>query len=251
MYRFDMELELALYQQAGDDQIPVEVLKSLPYPCVYMESPNLQEDQYHGFFAYYDMDQYGNDVLKFLVLCRNGQEVAVRGFELLEGKTLRECMTEVLKKRYQRECVDDKVKEYINLAEKMLQLVLYICSVNADVQPVEPEPSGIMRRVEDIKDCYREIRKWDVGMRIVSQNRRRNEKHTEETTRQSGRPNNEPVVHYKLAPHVRRGHWHTYWTGKKDGSEKRKLVLKWIPFTYVNVEESGELPTVINVVKNQ
>ena len=97
VYRFNMDLELALYQQAGDDQIPVEVLKSSPYPCVYMESPNLQDDQYHGFFVYYDMDRHGTDVLKFLVLCRNGQEVAVRGFELTEGKTLRECIAEVLK----------------------------------------------------------------------------------------------------------------------------------------------------------
>lgn len=251
VYRFNMELELALYQQAGDDQIPVEILKSLPYPCVYMESPNLQEDQYHGFFVYYDMDQYGNDVLKFLVLCRNGQEVAVRGFELTEGKTLRECIAEVLKKRYQRECVDDKVREHMELAEKMLQLVLYICSVNADIQSADPKPSGTLRRIEDIKDCYREIRKWDVGMRMVSQNRRRTEKHIKKTKQQSGRSNYEPVVHYRLAPHVRRGHWHTYWTGKKDGSEKRKLILKWIPFTYVNVGKLEELPTVVNVMKNQ
>ena len=82
----------------------------------------------------------------------------------------------------------------------------YICSANADIQPVEPKTSGTLRRFEDIKDCYREIR---------------------------------------------RGHWHTYWTGKKDGSEKRKLILKWIPFTYVNVEKSEELPIVVNVVKNQ
>ena len=251
VYRFNMDLELALYQQAGDDQIPVEVLKSLPYPCVYMESPNLQDDQYHGFFVYYDMDQYGTDVLKFLVLCRNGQEVAVRGFELLEGKTLRECIAEVLRKCYQRESVDDEVQEHIELAEKMLQLVLYICSANADIQPVEPKTSGTLRRFEDIKDCYREIRKWDVGMRMVSQNRRRTEKHIKKTKQQSGRSNYEPVVHYRLAPHVRRGHWHTYWTGKKDGSAKRKLILKWIPFTYVNVGKLEELPTVVNVMKNQ
>ena len=248
VYRFNMELELALYQQAGDDQIPVEILKSLPYPA-FIWNLRICRKTSHVVFVYYDMDQYGNDVLKFLVLCRNGQEVAVRGFELTEGKTLRECIAEVLKKRYQRECVDDKVREHMELAEKMLQLVLYICSVNADIQSADPKPSGTLRRIEDIKDCYREIRKWDVGMRMVSQNRRRTEKHIKKTKQQSGRSNYEPVVHYRLAPHVRRGHWHTYWTGKKDGSAKRKLILKWIPFTYVNVGKLEELPTVVNVMK--
>jgi len=87
-------------------------------------------------------------------LCRNGQEVAVRRFELLEGKNLRECMAEVLRKRYQREYVDDIVQEHMDLAEKMLQLVLYICSANAYIQPVEPKSSGTLRRFEGIKDCY-------------------------------------------------------------------------------------------------
>lgn len=106
------------------------------------------------FFVYYNIDQHGTDVLKFPALCRNGQEVAVRGFELLEGKNLRECMAEVLRKRYQREYVDDIVQEHMDLAEKILQLVLYICSVNADIQPVEPKSSGTLRRFEDIKDWY-------------------------------------------------------------------------------------------------
>lgn len=63
-------------------------------------------------------------------------------------------MAEVLRKRYQREYVDDIVQEHMDLAEKMLQLVLYICSVNADIQSVEPKSSGTLRRFEDIKDCY-------------------------------------------------------------------------------------------------
>jgi hypothetical protein len=30
------------------------------------------------------------------------------------------------------------------------------------------------------------------------------------------------------APHIRRAHWHTFWTGPKSGSP-RKPALKWIP----------------------
>lgn len=51
-------------------------------------------------------------------------------------------------------------------------------------------------------------------------------------------------------PHVRRGLWHTYWTGPKDGSEER-LILKWIHFTYVNVEKVVELPATIYEIGQQ
>ena len=146
---------------------------------------------------------------------------------------------------------DDEYENAVRIANIVSALASWRISKQADIQPADPKPTGTLRRIEDIKDCYREIRKWDVGMRMVSQNRRRTEKHIKKTKQQSGRSNYEPVVHYRLAPHVRRGHWHTYWTGKKDGSEKRKLILKWIPFTYVNVGKLEELPTVVNVMKNQ
>jgi len=29
--------------------------------------------------------------------------------------------------------------------------------------------------------------------------------------------------------HIRKGHWHGLWIGKRDGSEERKLKFRWIP----------------------
>lgn len=38
--------------------------------------------------------------------------------------------------------------------------------------------------------------------------------------------------HAPKAPHVRRAHWHHYWTGARESAE-RCLVLKWIPPVFV------------------
>ena len=53
--------------------------------------------------------------------------------------------------------------------------------------------------------------------------------------------------HASKAPHVRRAHWHHYWTGARDSAE-RALVLKWIPPVFVG----GSVSDIVTVhpVKN-
>ena len=44
-------------------------------------------------------------------------------------------------------------------------------------------------------------------------------------------------------------HWQSYWVGKKDGSEERRLVLWWKHFIYVNADRPDELPVTINCIQ--
>jgi hypothetical protein len=49
------------------------------------------------------------------------------------------------------------------------------------------------------------------------------------------------------APHIRRAHWHTYWTGAH-GSPERRRALKWLPPIPVNVASPDDIvPTVRKV----
>lgn len=39
-----------------------------------------------------------------------------------------------------------------------------------------------------------------------------------------------------VRPHIRRAHWHSFWTGSHRDPELRKKVIKFIPHTFVNVD---------------
>lgn len=57
----------------------------------------------------------------------------------------------------------------------------------------------------------------------------------------------EPGHGSKKSPHSRRGHWHHYWTGPRDG--ERKLVLKWVAPTFINADRGKPDTVVIYPVK--
>lgn len=54
--------------------------------------------------------------------------------------------------------------------------------------------------------------------------------------------------HARPRPHLRRGHWSHFWTGKRD-SKDRERVLKWIEPVYINASSPDDLPTTIHKVK--
>lgn len=251
VYHFEKEMELLLYQQIEDIKLPAGVLKNMPYPCIYVESPNLQENDFHGFFVYYDEDHEHMESLKFMLICPNGREVQMHGIELADGKSISECLAALLKKCYQTENVEGKVQERIQIIEKMLQLVLYICAVNADIQPASEGTKTVSRKMKQVRDQYGEINKWDVGVRVVKELQQSRKKQSGDISNNQEKREKEEAhkaFRRRPVPHVRRGHWHTYWTGRKDGSEARHLILKWIPFTYINVEKVDELPAIIHEI---
>jgi len=159
-----------------------------------------------------------------------------------------------LRIQYGRQNVDAELDEYIVLVEKMLQLVLYVCAANADIQKADPGRKTIKpKSIRDIKDKYREISRWDVGNNIVKKIRSQKKTHTAASSPETDEKGNGDQTihqsgHYHVTPHVRKGHWQSYWVGKKDGSEERKLVLRWKHFIYVNAAEPDELPVTINCI---
>ena len=55
--------------------------------------------------------------------------------------------------------------------------------------------------------------------------------------------------HTAKRPHMRRGHWHHFWTGPMDSAQDRKLVLKWLPPIFVGSSQDGEMPVTLHKVK--
>lgn len=129
---------------------------------------------------------------------------------------------------------------------KAMQLVLYICAANADINE-NVQQKHIARRSTtgtNIKDTLREVRKWDVGYRIGSIIR----KSTDEVQIHEQRADMDHT-HSPKRPHVRKGHFHYYWVGSKF-DDSRVLVLKWIAPMFINTALNEELPAVVTKIES-
>lgn len=122
----------------------------------------------------------------------------------------------------------------------MLQLVLYLCSDEPDMPAIQ-HPQARMRASGAV-DAPKEPRIWDVGVRIGAAIRR-----YDNTSR--GNATDGDGAHASPRPHVRRAHWHHFWTGPLSGD--RKLVLHWLPPIPVGTDWESENPVVIHPAQNE
>lgn len=118
------------------------------------------------------------------------------------------------------------------LLEHILGSLLYISSKEADVRTVYVPQKNQTRKSRQT-DCT----VHDVGFRIAPQ--LAEVRRVYEHERQDG----ETGRH--VAPHVRRGHWHGYWTGPRENPTG--LEIKWIAPTVVNASR-GELEGTVHEV---
>lgn len=273
IYTFDKDLFDLLTSETDDIIIPMDVLQNLPYDCLYIDVEEAGKE-YLGYFVCwdYDVNTCGLE-LRFLEVSRDGEFVPDI-MMVKSGWTIEDSVKALIKsnlnnltdteivqnmKSWGIETNEDKVKKmcgagFVEHTTKrileLLQPVLYICAINADISE-NPEQKKIHRPPAPkapIKDAFREIEKWDVGVRVGSQIRKHRVSEDSAQSRSSG-------THRSPRPHTRRAHWAHYWTGPRkpdeDGNKpEQTLILKWIPPTYVNFGgDDGELPAVEHKVK--
>ncbi len=107
--------------------------------------------------------------------------------------------------------------------------------------PIIPQHPANRVRMSGQVDIAKETRIWTVGERIGASIRKY---HNEQAQQSKG----EAIgTHASPRPHMRRAHWHHFWTGPKTG--ERKLILRWLPPIPVGVDENQEGPVVIHRVK--
>lgn len=263
VFVFDKDMEQLLAEQDAPLTIPSEILLQLPYPCFYIEMDNLviNDTKYHGFFTHLEYDINTNSPeLRLLFLTEDLRtfgypiHLDVTDIETSVKKTLSEAEKSISDiqnsklKRITTQWFDnrnDNIEELNQFLRKVLQAILYICAINADVEPNSEQKTTTKRSTTGvIRDRYAEIRKWDVGVRVGSAVRRFRAKQSNsiKTERQGN--------HSPKRPHIRRGHWHHYWTGKKSDEDARKLVLKWTAPIYVGIDDTDDSPAVIHPVKS-
>jgi hypothetical protein len=117
----------------------------------------------------------------------------------------------------------------------IVSLVLYICSVNANLsgQPFKPSATRTKRGIRLFPATRMKL--WDVGYRIGPLLARSPERRLQDGE----------LTGLSVRPHVRRAHWHHYWVRSQ---ENRELILKWLSPILVNVEEPEQLPATIRPI---
>ena len=224
---FEMDAELCDILMATDkieDEIPSEIVERLIYDCFYVKLP----DKYipvstirnaSGEYTGYVIDGFFYQVIGksiiIVVMFTSGHTQSL-GFDLYEGLSLKESIDRHME-------VSSDVYKLINF---FIQIVLYLCADNADIKENDAQKQIYKAPVKKIKDSYSEMRKWDVGFRYGKAIKR-----TRQTERKAVPHEGS---HARKRTHVRRGHYHHFWRGSKDG--ERQLILKWISPVVVNAD---------------
>ena len=126
----------------------------------------------------------------------------------------------------------------------LLGALMYISSKEADVRTVY-----VPQRNRPQKSRQTDCEVHDVGFRVADRLGRVRRIPAPDTEPQANQePSSDGVTRRHLAPHVRRAHWHGYWTGPRDNPTG--LEIKWIPPIIVNASR-GDLMGTVHKVSNR
>jgi hypothetical protein len=246
IYRMDREICLALAASDNNPKVPYDLFERMPDYCVYIETPDvgagMESAQKDGFYVMptvtrpVDVDQVDaprSDSL--LVIASSGERIfgskwAVFGVD--ESGAV---------------CANRPVAEWpspsgtrTGLYSLAINLASYVLSLGADVDADMARPLPGFRknkRGKYVIPAPARPNVYEVGYRIG--------RHLAAARALGngvggeGRP---------VSPHMRRAHWHTFWTGPMSEPDKRKRELRWLPPIPVSLESADDLIPTIRAV---
>lgn len=249
VFSFDDDLSRVLTEQVDDlkdtDVLPSDILTHPPYPCTFVKT-----NVFNGFSGFWYWVWQGADPnvseLYVVFVAIDMENSSGLGMKLLHGRTIRECWDATLEDPEYILSRDATVspcvsQQCLNNLLVAMQFILYLASENADVQdvPQAEAPRGRKKRGQ-ILDKASEVKEKAVGVRIGNAIRK---------IKSPSHPSSQGGTGTKVRPHSRRGHWHHYWTGPRDGD--RKLVLKWTAPTFIHIDEFRNDTVVVYPVRQE
>lgn len=245
VFRFDPTLAQALIAQDCPKQIPFEILDRAPYPILFVEAAmphaqaeaastdghigpiEIKELTARGFFFYrYRSDEDGDiryEIEYLLSDCSlsgislKKSDVSVEGFFERKYPGARESIPSLGREQFRRETSAMREGWERNVSAA-LNLLYYLVSENAEHEVVY-KPTGLSKKP---KVSLAEVH--EVGRRIGAELCAAKAVYIRDSA--PGK------IGRTIAAHMRRGHFHHYWTGPKDG--ERTLIVHWLPPIAVN-----------------
>ena len=278
IYVFDEETADTICVEDEDFDIPAEILMKMPFPGFFIDSPKFkffthldhtpEADAYQiKFFRILDDGKYKfyNLLIGNFTIARSiriSRFMLKSEFDKIENqKNLK--IYEKLVEINQKQVASGEYDRAHNQADLcyMLQLVLYICADNAEIKEIK-STSGSGKKKSQSRSGEKSVRKWEAGAYIGAAVRRMKEEpepiqesEPKENAEQGRTPYEEESKQpasgkegVPKRPHIRRAHWAHFWAGKLDGSEVRRLILKWLAPLYINAKGEKEIPARMNKI---
>lgn len=239
VYVFDGDFAGPLTGTPLPGTMPVEVFRRLPEYCVYIDMTERRpESVYSGFFAYLEYDARESHSELRLVFLPRSERLADAGGLILHID--RGSLMESLRGVYGATVTESIIKHH----SEALSMLMYLCSDGPDYGDRTPPAYREPRRVKGRRRWIapQKPTQWTVGVRIGAAIRAYRAEPEHGTEREDKAPTGRTV-----RPHIRRAHWHGFWTGPRREAEARKFVYHWIPPVEVNLTPTtGDLPAVVH-----
>lgn len=227
IFEIDEELcKILMNSDKLDEEIPNEVINRLIYNSFYVKLPEnfLTVRSVNGEAMDLPMDGFFYNVVNksiLIVIMYSSGHTQSLGFDIYNDLSLKECIGKHM-------TANSDVYKTVNF---FLQIVLYLCADNADIEENKVQRS-VYKQSPIVTDRYSEVRKWDVGWRYGNAIKKMR---SSQSTDGSHEETSHAGSHARKRTHVRRGHYHHYWTGSEK-SGNRELILKWTSPVVVNAE---------------
>jgi len=251
IYRFHPEILSALLDTEIGGVLPAEVLFRLPEWCVFVDIPDttVQGLAIDGFFAFLD-DNNGKARL-ILVITKDRHFLPPLPIHL-GNWTVAEALAQVVdlskvKAIHGIEMSDEDTLEHgAKVCYPLLSLLLYICADEPEIEGREPGIYPSYPKSKKTKKGYKLFpppapRVWKLGYSTGEKLRQAKEAAERIEKERADKP-------LTRRAHVRRAHWHGYWTGSRKPKpdtppekQQRRFSYRWLhPMLVSGSEEESD-----------
>ena len=248
--RFDADVYKSILDTPIGDKIPCEIFYRLPAWCIFVETQDMMFEGLPvvGFWAMLEHDvNTQKDELRLFFLSPETQRLYPCMIVLSEKSII-----DALIKGYDKDITERRVTplivesmktdEHVAAVTRALNLLLYVCAYGFPSKGGTGGTGGLHRpQPTKIKTGWRLFPAQrvsvhnmgeDIGVKIREY-------------RQSNNRPTETGTHASPRPHIRRAHWHGFWSGKIKATEgerlpERKFTLKWLPPIPVAMQDDDD-----------
>lgn len=251
IYRFDPAVYAALLDSTLEGDLPSDIFFKLPEWCLYLETPHfeIESQTIHGAFVHleYDVNHHHTE-LRILLDTDSDPLPLILYLGPWSITTAIEKALNVASRNAAQASIDLPLQSLqkadpniLKVCNSVISLLLYILTQTSEIQgktgttPQNPKATKTKKGIKTF--AAKQVNDWNVGVRMGQLIRSGNSNDTDYSSHDSGRT---------VRPHIRRAHWHSFWTGpKKEGQVKS---IKWIPPLMV-ADNQTELVPVIRPIK--